>query len=63
MKNTDRSFIRADEIASILDVSEGYAYRIIRQLNLELRDMGFHTVTGRVSRAYFEEKMCYKKVI
>lgn len=63
MKNTDRSFIRADEIASILDVSEGYAYRIIRQLNSELRDMGFHTVTGRVSRAYFEEKMCYKKVI
>lgn len=63
MENKDKSFIRADEIASILDVSEGYAYKVIRELNSELRAMGFHTITGRVSRAYFEEKMCYKKVM
>lgn len=33
----ERAFIRADEIAKMLDVSEGYAYRLIRELNKELR--------------------------
>ncbi len=41
----------------ILGVSDGMAYRIIRQLNEELEAKGFHTVAGRVSRQYFEE--CY----
>ena len=40
---------------TILGVSDGKAYGIIRQLNKELESRGFHTVTGRVSRQYFEE--------
>lgn len=37
MINNEKSVIRAPEIAEVLEVSEGYAYRLIRQLNKELR--------------------------
>lgn len=57
----ERDILRAKEIAEILDVSEGYAYRLIRELNKELQKQGFRTISGRVSRSYFEEKMRYKK--
>ena len=50
-----KSFMRAAEIMEVLGVSDGMAYRIIRELNRELETKGFHTVHGRVSRKYFEE--------
>ena len=50
---TDKTFMRADEVAEELDVSKAYAYKIIRQLNDELRAKGFITVAGRVSRQYW----------
>lgn len=61
---TDKTFMRADEVAEELDVSKAYAYMIIRQLNDELRAKGFITVAGRVSRQYFiihaKEGKCYQ---
>lgn len=53
MKN---QFIRADDVARELDVSKPYAYKIIRQLNDELKSKGFITVAGRVNRQYFNER-------
>lgn len=40
-----------------MGVSEGKAYKIIRQLNDELKAAGYLTVAGRVSRKYFEERI------
>ena len=54
-----QSFIRADYIAEELGVSMPYAYKIIRKLNAELKEMGYMTVAGRVSKKYFMEKVCY----
>lgn len=51
-----QKYIRAKEIASEMEVSEGMAYKIIRQLNSELEAAGYITVKGRVSRKYFEER-------
>ncbi len=51
------SFIRADEVAKELGVSRSYAYKLIKQLNEELRKKGYITVAGRVSRRYFNEKL------
>ncbi len=51
------SFIRADEVAKELGVSRSYAYKLIKQLNEELRKKGNITVAGRVSRRYFDEKL------
>lgn len=53
MKN---QFIRADDVARELDVSKPYAYKIIHQLNDELKAKGFITVAGRVNRQYFNQR-------
>lgn len=54
-----KNFMRADEVAAELDVSEAYAYKIIRRLNEELKAKGYITVSGRVNRNYFMKKLCY----
>jgi len=56
MSNT---FMRVDDVANELKVSTSYAYKVIKSLNKQLREMGYMTIAGRVSRKYFLEKMCY----
>lgn len=53
----ERQFIGAKEVAEILGISISGGYAIIRRLNADLNEKGFITVRGRVSRAYFEEKL------
>ena len=52
----DNRFIRAEEVAAELDVSKPYAYKLIRQLNEELKAKGFLTIAGRVNRKNFIER-------
>ena len=40
-----------------MEISVPYAYKIIRKLNQELSDKGYITVTGRVNREYFNERV------
>lgn len=56
---TEQSFMRVDEVAKKLEVSKSYAYKIVQKLNAELQAMGYLTISGRVSRGYFYEKLCY----
>ncbi len=53
----NKRFLKADDVAEYLCVSVPTAYKIIRQLNSELSSKGYITVAGRVSRAYFEQKV------
>ena len=53
----ENKFIRVDEVAKELDVSKPYAYKIMRQLNDELKAKGFITIAGRVNRQYFNERL------
>ena len=39
-----------------LGISKPYAYKLVREMNEELKQKGFLTIPGRVSRNYFEEK-------
>ncbi|MCI9620190.1 MAG: hypothetical protein HFG85_09600 [Dorea sp.] len=57
-KKLERQFIGAKEVAEILGVSEGKAYAVIRGLNQELKEKGYITVQGKVSRVFFQER-CY----
>ena len=50
-------FIKAEEIATELGVSKSYAYKLIRKLNEELKNRGFITISGKVNRQFFEEKV------
>ena len=53
----ENRFIRADDVARELDVSKPYAYKLIRQLNEDLKAKGFVTIAGRVNRKYFYERL------
>lgn len=50
-------FVTAETIAKDFGVSKGYAYRMIRQMNAELKAKGYLTVAGRVSKAYYLERI------
>ena len=50
-------FMKAEEVVKELGVSVSYAYKLIRMLNEELEAKGFITVSGRVSRQYFHERL------
>lgn len=50
-------FISAKEVAQELQVSDSYAYRLIRKLNEELERQGYVIVKGKISRQYFEERV------
>ena len=49
-------FVRAEEVAGALGISKPYAYKLVREMNEELKQKCFLTIPGRVSRRYFEEK-------
>ena len=56
---TEHNFMRVEEVAEELGVSISYAYKIVQQLNAELKSKGYLTISGRVNRKYFLEKFCY----
>jgi len=49
-------FMCVDEVAEILDVSEAYAYKLIRKLNKELAKTGCITISGRIDRNFFMDQ-------
>ena len=53
----DKVLYSATDVISMLGVSRTYAYDLIKELNAELEQQGFHTIRGKVSRRYFDKKM------
>jgi len=53
----EKQFIGAKEVSEILGVSESKAYSVIRGLNTELKEKGYITVRGKVSRIFFQERV------
>jgi hypothetical protein len=43
-------------VMEVLEVSESYAYKLIKRLNRELEAMGCQTIPGRVDRKYFYQQ-------
>ena len=54
-----QSFMRAEDVAKELGISVSHAYKIMQQLNKELKARGYMTIAGRVNRKFFMEKFCY----
>jgi hypothetical protein len=50
-------FLSVDEVTENLGVSKPMAYKLIREMNDELKERGFITIAGKISRRYFEEKV------
>ena len=53
----NNKFICAEEVAQELSVPKPYAYKLIKRLNDELKEKGFITISGRVNRQYFNERL------
>ena len=49
-------FIRVEDMVEELQISKPYAYKLMRELNAELKKKGYTTISGRLSRQYYEEK-------
>lgn len=48
--------ITSAEVAEELGVSRSQSYKIVRELNKELKESGYMVVSGKVSRSYFLER-------
>lgn len=52
------SFMRVDEVAQELGISKSYAYKIVQKLNVELKEKGFMTISGRVNAMAARTSLC-----
>ncbi|MGO3751734.1 MAG: helix-turn-helix domain-containing protein [Peptoniphilaceae bacterium] len=55
-KKTIQTFLNAEQVADELGISKPFAYKVIRELNEELKEKGFVIIAGRISTKYFEER-------
>jgi len=54
MKNT--IFVSAKEVAEELGVSKATVYKMIRVWNEKLKEKGYTTVSGKISRKFYQEQ-------
>ena len=55
----EKNFMTVEEVAEELKASKSYAYKVIRELNAEMRELGYLTISGRVNTSFFRKKLCY----
>ena len=51
----EKMFLKVSDVMRVLDVSESYAYKLIRKLNKELENKGCFVIAGRIDRKFFYE--------
>ena len=56
MATQSKLYITASELAELLGISVGHAYKIIKKLNAELEKEGYLIIAGKVPRGYFEKR-------
>ena len=57
----NKIFLNVEEVAKELGVSKSYSYKVVKQLNQDLKKQGYLTVAGRVNAQYFHKKVCYNE--
>ena len=53
----EQVFMKVDEVAAELGVSNSYAYKLIRELNKELKAAGCIVINGLIDRKFFHEHL------
>lgn len=51
-----KQYFNAAEVGEIMDCSERHGYKIIQELNAELKAQGYIIRAGRIPRRYFFER-------
>ena len=57
MINTNQLLLDVNEVSRLLKISVPTAYKMIQKLNIELKDKGYITISGKINRKYFESKI------
>ena len=52
----EKLYVNAKDMAEMLGISVGHAYKLIRKMNEELKEEGFLVIAGKVHRRYFEKR-------
>ena len=52
----EKIYYSAEDIAKMLGVSMGKAYKILREMNKDLASKGFLTIAGKIPLEYFKEE-------
>ena len=55
--DNNKMYLTVSDVQGYLGISKSKAYGVIRQMNDELKNGGYLTVAGKVSKAYFEKKV------
>lgn len=50
-------FLDVNDVCAILKRKPGYCYKVIRELNEELKEQGKYVATGRIPKNYFEKRL------
>ncbi len=53
----DSRYVRASEVAEMLDVSKAKAYKLIAEMNNELKSQNIIVISGRVPRKYLMKRI------
>ncbi len=53
----NKNYLKATDVAEFIGVSVPTAYKIVQRLNTELKNNGYITISGRVPKKYFLEKV------
>ena len=53
----ESSLYDVDDVCNLLSIKKSKAYYIIKKLNQELNNDGYITVSGKVSKKYFNERV------
>lgn len=53
----EKLFLTANDVAEYVGISRPTAYKIMRQMNNDLKQQGYITVCGKISQAYFLKRM------
>lgn len=49
-------FMTPQEVSQLLQISISHSYKLVREMNQQLKAQGYMTISGRISRKYFQEK-------
>lgn len=56
MNKQNKIYITATELADMLGISAGHAYKLIRCMNNELKEGGYIVIAGKIPRRYLEKR-------
>lgn len=57
--NITSQFYDVNDVSKMLGISKSKSYQILRELASQMKKQGFITVSGKISKNYFDEKVFY----